>query len=575
MIKRYLPGLLWLDGYRTSTFKSDLISGLTIAVMLIPQGMGYALVAGLPPEVGLYACVLPPIIYAVLGTSNKVSIGPVALDSILIIVGLSIFAEPGTDRYIELAIMLTLMVGLIQSVFGMIKMGFIANFLSYPIIIGYTSAAAIVISCSQLDSLLGLNTDGGNAVQIIYSVFTQINLIHWITALLGIFGIAFLLIGKRINSKWPLPLILLSLGMALSEIFSLAYSGVDVVSNIPQGFPAFTVPALSIGDAIMLAPLAFTVALMGYVGSMSICKSLEKPTDKMYAKPNQELIALGVANVVGGLFRSYPVSASFSRSAAFRESGAKTQVSAIVSSVAILSVLLFLAPLFMMYPLPKTLLSVVVIVSVMGLFKYSDMKLLARHNRTEFWICMATFFATLLINVQAGLTLGVVLSILMLIYKTTNPHMTELGSIEDGKLFRNIKRFPHAYVRPDVLIFRFDAPLYYANKDFFVERLYSWIKKREGNTERLRYVLLEAESINSIDATGLQMLSQVHSNLEGQGIHFCIANAIGPVRDAIKNSSFTQFVCENCMFTTVHDAINYFDNGVAQHASTATQTNCK
>lgn len=339
MIKRIFPGLLWLDEYQIDTFRSDLLSGLTIAVMLIPQGMGYALVAGLPPEVGLYACVLPPIIYALLGTSNKVSIGPVALDSILIIAGLSIFAEPGTERYIELAIMLTLMVGIIQGVFGIIKMGFIANFLSYPVIIGYTSAAAIVITCSQLDNLVGVSADGGNAIVVLINVLAQVVHFNPVTTILGAAGIAFLLLGKRINRGLPYPLILLTAGMIISGLFGLQARGVDVVAEIPQGFPMFSVPSLNFADIITLAPLAFTVAVMGYVGSMSICKSLEKPTDKMYAKPNQELIALGIANIIGGMFKSYPVSASFSRSAAFRSAGALTQVSAVVSSLCILAVL--------------------------------------------------------------------------------------------------------------------------------------------------------------------------------------------------------------------------------------------
>lgn len=186
---------------------------------------------------------------------------------------------------------------------------------------------------------------------------------------------------------------------------------------------------------------------------------------------------------------------------------------------------------------------------------------------------MATFFSTLLVSVQVGLTVGVVLSVLMLIYKTANPHMTELGSIEDGKLFRNTTRFPNALVRDDLLIFRFDAPIYYANKDYFVEHLYGWIKQRQSNN--LKFVVLEAESVNSIDATGLQMLSQVFTDLKSQDIHFCIASAIGPVRDTIKDSSFKQFVCENCMFSTVHDAINYIDKGEVLHVSAATQTNSR
>lgn len=573
MLKRIFPGLLWLEGYKGNLLKSDLLSGLTITFMLIPQGMGYAMVAGLPPEFGLYACVIPPLIYALLGTSNKISIGPVALDSILILGGLSLLATPGTDKYIELAVVLTLMVGVFQALLGFVRMGFISNFLSYPVIIGYTSAAAIVIMTSQLDNLLGADIDNTHVILGVVELLAEVGSWDLLTALLGLAGIVFLLLGARLNKSLPYPLILLVVGMFVSGVFEFQSQGVKVVSFIPQGFPLPYPPSVSLEDLASLVPLALTVALMGYVGSMSICKSLEKPTDKVRTRPNQELIALGFANLVGALFRAFPVSASFSRSAAFRQAGAKTQVSALVSSLSILVILLFLTPIFASFPLPKTFLAVIVIVSVMGLFKYKDMKMLAQYSLKEFYICMATFLITLVLGVQSGLMAGVSLSIIMLIYKTTNPHIAELGALDNGKLYRNITRFEDAKLRDDVLIFRFDAPIYFANKDYLFEKLNTLVEKRD--IRRLEFVILEAESINSIDITGLMMLQQVSENLEKQGVQFAIANAIGPVRDVIKNSFFNDFLCEECMFTTVHDAIDYIDKGVLSHRKEALQTNSR
>ena len=571
MLTTVFPGLLALRDYRRETFKSDLVAGITIAFMLIPQGMAYAVVAGLPPEYGLYACIFPPLIYALLGTSNKISIGPVALDSILIITGLSALAEPGSDQYLELAIALTLMVGLIQGLFGLLKFGFIANFLSHPVIIGYTSAAALIIMCSQLENMLGVDVAGGNPFVLIYQLLQAINHWHWLTVGIGVAGLAFMIYPRRILPALPYALLLMILGMLASGLFDAHHLGVDVISSVPQGLPAFFLPTLSLDEVGDLLPVALTVALMGYVGSMSICKSQEKPTDKLTAQPNQELLAVGVANLIGACFKAFPVSASFSRSAAFRAAGSMTQISAVVSSLFILITIMFLTPLFSSYPLPKALLSAIIIASVAGLFKYQQMYSMFKQSRREFSILLATFVITLLLGVQQGLLAGVALSIFMVIYNTANPHMTELGAIEEGNLYRNINRFSDAVVRDDILIFRFDAPLYFANKDYFVQNLYAWVKQRPKSA--LRYVIFDAEAVNSLDSTAILMLQQVIENLHDQNIAFYISNAIGPVRDAIENSNLHDYMNEKSMFSTINDAIAYIDNGVNPHPQEALQTN--
>jgi len=571
MLNKFFPGLNWLQGYHQDSFKSDLFSGLAIAVMLIPQGMGYAVVAGLPPEYGLYACIFPPIIYALLGTSNKISIGPVALDSILIITGLSVLAEPGSEHYLELAIGLTLLVGIIQGFFGLIKFGFIANFLSHPVIVGYTSAASLIIMGSQFENMVGVQVEPGNIFTLIFQLIQKIAQWNWVTVSIGVIGLLFMIYPKRIFSSPPYALILLIAGMFCAGTWNLSHYGVEVIASIPQGLPSLTVPSLSLDELLSLIPVAITVALMGYVGTMSICKSQEKPNDKLTTKPNQELLAVGAANFVGAFFKSFPVSASFSRSAAFREAGAATQVSALVSSAFILITVLYLTPLFTLYPLPKALLSAIIIVSVAGLFKYGQMKTLFQQNRREFYILFATFLITLLLGVQQGLLLGVTLSLFMVIYNTANPHMTELGSIQSGRLFRNINRFSDALVRDDILIFRFDAPLYFANKDYFVEKLYGMAKRRPPGA--LKFVVFDAEAVNSVDCTAILMLQQVIQNFNAQGIKFYITNPIGPVRDVIKASPLHDYMYGSSMFSTISDAILFIDDGVDNHAAVALQTN--
>ena len=572
MLYKLLPGLLWLQGYTAHTLKRDVVSGLAIGVMLIPQSMGYAVLAGLPPEFGLYASIFPPLLYALLGTSNKISIGPVALDAILILSGLSMLAEPGSDQYLQLAIELTLLVGLIQFLFGLLRFGFIVNFLSYPVVVGYTSAAAVIIIGSQLQNLTGVHVDSANVLDLSYQLLLNISNWHGITVGISLVSLLFIYICKRRMPKVPNALILLVGTMMLSGLFHAGQAGVEVINSVPSGFPAFQFPNLDFDKFGELLPVAFTVALMGFVGTMSICKSQESPKDKRSVQPNQELIALGLANALGATFRSFPVSASFSRSAALREAGALTQVAAIISSGLIAVTVLFLTPLFTDYPLPKAVLAAIIVMSVLGLFKYKEMKVLFKQDRKEFLILLVTFVITLLLGVQQGLLVGVAVSLMLVIYNSTTPHMTELGKLDGEDLYRNIHRFESISVRKDLLIFRFDAPLYFANKDYFKTRLYSLIKQRPEGA--LKAVILDAQSVNSIDSTSLIMLESVIENLREQGIQFYMVSLIGPVRDTLTHSAaLREYVLDEHMFPQITDAVLYIDQGISSRASIAKQNN--
>ncbi|MFA7554766.1 MAG: sulfate permease [Spongiibacteraceae bacterium] len=571
MLYKLFPGLLWLQSYSMSTFKNDLFAGLTIGVMLIPQSMGYAVLAGLPPEVGLYAAIFPPLLYALLGTSNKISVGPVALDAILILAGLSALAEPGSAQYLQLAIELTLMVGLLQFMFGVLRFGFIVNFLSYPVIVGYTSAAALIIIGSQLPSLVGVHMESDNVFGLVQQLLASFQHWHWLTVAIALTSLLLIFAGRQLAPKLPVALLLLAGGMAIAGLFQFEQQGVDVISSIPQGFPVLTFPFIDLQRLGDLLPVALTVALMGYVGTISICKSQESPADKISVQPNQELIAIGLANTFGALLRCFPVSASFSRSAAFRTAGAMTQVSALVSSLLLAITLLFLTPLFVSYPLPKAILAAIILMSVLSLFKYGEMKALFRQDKKEFLILLVTLIITLLLGVQQGLLVGVVVSVILVIYNSANPHMTELGLIEGQNLYRNINRFGNANTRSDLLIFRFDAPLYFANKDYFMARLYAWMKQRPPQC--LRAVILDAQAVSSIDSTSLRMLVHVIENLREQNVGFYLAGLIGPVRDTLMKSDLRDYIQQGYVFSTVHDAVAWLDEGVHRGAEIAVQSN--
>lgn len=571
MLHKLLPGLLWLQGYSAHTLKRDLVSGLAIGVMLIPQSMGYAVLAGLPPEFGLYAAIFPPLVYALLGTSNKISVGPVALDAILILSGLSMLATPGSDEYLKLAIELTLLVGLIQFLFGVFRFGFIVNFLSYPVVVGYTSAAAVIIIGSQLQSLTGVQVDSTNVLHLCYQLIMRIADWHGVTLAIAVASLLFIFVCKRRLPKLPNALILLVVTMLLSGLFHAAQAGVEVINSVPRGFPSVQLPEIDFSRFGELLPVAFAVALMGFVGTMSICKSQETPKDKHSVRPNKELIALGLANALGAMFRSFPVSASFSRSAAFRENGALTQISGVISAPLIAITVVFLTPLFTDYPLPKAVLAAIIVMSVLGLFKYKEMKALFGQDKIEFLILLVTFLITLLLGVQQGLLVGVAVSLILVIYNSTTPHMTELGKIDGEDLYRNIHRFEQISVRKDLLIFRFDAPLYFANKDYFKTRLYNLIKQRPEGA--LKAVILDAQAVSSIDSTSLIMLESVIENLRQQNIQLFLVSLIGPVRDTLKNSSLRDYLLDEHMFPQVTDAVKYIDEGVNSRAMIARQSN--
>ena len=573
-LARYLPCLRWLRRYSGSDFRGDLASGLTIGFMLVPQGMAYAMVAGLPPVYGLYASLFPPLVYALFGTSNKVSTGPVALDAILIITGLSALAAPGSDQYLELAFALALMVGLMQLLLGLMRFGFLVNFLSNPVISGYTSAAALIIIIGQLEGLVGTGVEGSHPLASLAALLRSVADWHLLTCLTGLASMGFILATRKYAPRAPYAILLVITGMALSGLLDLRNMGVSVVESIPQGLPDIALPSLDASQWQALLPTALTVSLMGYIGTISIAKSAETAQDRQVSSANGELVALGAANIVGSLFRAFPVSASFSRSAVFREAGARTQLSAVFSSLLLALVLLYLAPLFERWPLPKALLSAMIILSVVKLIQYRQFRQLLAQSRYEALVMLITFLLTLALGVQQGLIIGVISAVLMVIYNSAQPHMTELGLLNDEGLYRNVDRFEGVVVRPDVLIFRFDAQLYFANAQFFKQQLFQWVKARSSN-DQLKAIVFNAESVNSIDSTATLMLIQVIENLKRQGITFYISNAIGPVRDQLLHPPLASYLPQEQQFATIQDVVHYIDEGIHQRSDIARQSNLR
>ena len=463
MIKRLFPILSWLPNYKKAFLASDLSAGFTVGIMLIPQSMAYAMIAGLPPIYGLYAALMPQLIYALMGTSPQLNVGPVAMDSLLVAAGLGALSIVGVETYIAMAIMLALFVGCLQIVLGMFKMGFLVNFLSTPVISGFTSAAALIIGCSQLSHLFGIEAGRNSKLYLILiELFSAVNGVNLYAFGIGAIAILMLLVMRNISKKIPGALVVVVLSILAVMSLKLHMKGVEIVAEIPKGLPAFNLPVIDIVTLKDLFPIAITLALIGFMEAMSIAKSMENKHGNTL-RPNQELIALGTANIVGAFFRSYPSTGSFARTAINDLSGAKTGLANLISAAIVGLTLLFLTPLF--YFLPKAVLAAIIMVAVFGLIDFRYPKQLFIRRKDEFALLVITFLLTLFVGIVQGILFGSLLALLLMVHRTSRPHVAVLGKIKGTTYFRNINRFkeeiePHS----EVLIFRFDAQLYLAIK---------------------------------------------------------------------------------------------------------------
>lgn len=552
MLKKLFPILDWLPKYSRDQFTQDLPAGITVGIMLVPQGMAYALIAGLPMVYGLYASLVPGIIYALTGTSRQLSVGPVAMDSLLVAAGLSTMAVAGSESYIGLAIVLALMMGAIQLVLGLLKAGFLVNFLSKPIVSGFTSAAAIIIGINQISNLTGLSIPRNNRIQeFIGSLFELETGLHIPTLIMGLCGIVILVAFKKLKSRIKIPaaLTVVVIGILSAWGLGLESAGMSVVGVIPDGLPKFSIPTIDSSTVSDLLPIAMTLALIAFMEAYSVAKAVEEKHDyKIDA--NQELKALGLSNIIGSVFQSYPTTGGFSRTAVNDGAGAVTPMASIISSVLIGLTLLFLTPLF--YHLPKSILAAIIIVAVSGLIDFKTPVALWKVHKLEAALLLITFITTLTVGMVEGIGTGVTISIIVLVFKQMRPHFTELGEVQG--VYRNTSRFPEAKVREEVLIVRFDSALHFANHRFLHRSINDLLKNRKVST-----VILCAEAIAYIDASGIHSLEGLIEDLEKRNINFRLAAAKGPVRDVIKASKLIAKIGKTHCYTSIKNALTDID----------------
>ncbi len=572
ILKKYIPLLSWLPDYNRAYLKGDISAGLTVGVMLIPQGMAYAMLAGLPPIYGLYASTVPLVLYAIFGTSRQLAVGPVAMVALLIATGVGHLAEPGTEQFIMLAVLLALMVGMMQFLLGVFRLGFLVNFLSHPVISGFTSAAALIIGLSQLKHLLGLSIPRSNYIhEILINAITDFDQIHVPTLLLGVGGITTILIMKKFSKSIPGPLVAVILGVLVVSWFGLDAQGMKIVGEVPHGLPAFSLPVIDGAHIKDLFPIALTIALVGFMESIAVAKAIQAKHKDYDVDPNQELIGLGLANIGGAFFKAFPTTGGFSRTAVNDQAGAKTGMAAIISAVLIILTLLFLTPLF--YYLPNAILASVIMVAVFGLIDFREAVYLWKTDRRDFLMLVATFVATLTFGIEQGIGVGVVLSLAMVIYRSAYPHVAVLGKMPGMAVYRNINRFPQVKERDDILIVRFDAELFFANTGYLMDILERLIMAKKD----LKLIILNANAINSLDSSATHVLSDFVTELRADGIDFYMSGVKGPVRDIMTKNGLMEQIGKDHFFMYVEEAVAYFDglnsDREVQASTHATQTN--
>lgn len=564
--RQYFPFVDWLLNYRRENLPGDLIAGVIVTVMLVPQSMAYALLAGLPPQVGIYASIVPLLIYGLLGSSRVLAVGPVAIVSLMVATGVSQFAPASVDEYLQIAITLALLVGGIQLLMGIFHAGFMVNFLSHPVLAGFLNAAAIVIAISQLKHVLGIEMPRLEHTheQLIYMVehLGSVNVTTLFIAL-GSIGLLFywkLFLAdhlKRLNmpAQWIMPvskagpLVVVVMGILLVALFKLdTTANVDIVGSVPAGLPGLTFPVVEVDRWAAMFPTALAIALIGYMESISVAKSLaSKKRQKVDA--NQELIALGSANLGAAFTGAYPVAGGIGRSAVNYSAGANTGLASIITALLMGLTVIFLTPLF--FYLPRAVLAAIVIVAVIGLFDASVFRSTWRYNRPDAITLGITFAAVLFISVEIGILLGIAVGIGQYLWRTSRPHVAEVGRIAGTEHFRNVKRHD-VITHPNVLALRVDESLYFPNAQYLEDVILSAI----ADDPDIDHLVLICSAVNYIDTSALEVLEVLIEELRDSGVKFYLAEVKGPVMDRLRNIGFIHHhLDESHVFLSTHQAI--------------------
>ena len=525
-------------------------AGTTTAILLIPQSMAYALVAGVPPVYGLYASLLPLVVYALLGRSRELALGPGALDTLLIGVTIGSLSVASNPNAATVAAVIAFQVAIIQIVLGLLRGGFLINFFSKPVISGFTSAAALTIAISQVKHLLGMDIDRSSRFyEEFWQLVTHVEEIHLMTAMIGIGSLCFIAMAKRIKKSFPNALAVVILATVVGTILKVDQNQVSVLGAIPQGLPQFGFVWVTQELFVTLLPSSVAIAAVGYLTTISIARTFAD-RNRYDIAPNRELIALGASNFVASFSQGFPVSASFSRSAVHAEAGSTSPYSLVVVAAWIFLTLLFLTEY--LYYLPTATLAAIIILAVLGLIDFTLVKHLRKTKQSDMWLLMLTFFSTLIVGIVEGILIGVVFSLGLFLYLTTRPHTAILGRVGNTADFRNLKHYPEATTYIGVIIIRIDAQFYFGNVSF----LKTLLKKLEMESPfPLKTIIIEACSIAQLDSSADSVLHDIADDFKERNIELKFASVKVPVLRVMKASGLYDKIEERNFFMNIDDAV--------------------
>ncbi|MGJ8561403.1 MAG: SulP family inorganic anion transporter [Litorimonas sp.] len=542
--EKYFPILDWGRQYKGETFVNDGIAAIIVTIMLIPQSLAYALLAGLPPQVGLYASILPLVAYAIFGTSRAMAVGPVAVISLMTAVAAGKIASQGTPEYLAVALLLALISGLMLLAMGLLKLGFIANFLSHPVISGFITASGILIAVSQMKHILGIDASGHNLIDMVQALISNLPQTNLLTVIIG--GVSTLFLFwvrgnlKPLLMKFKLSERLAAIGTKIGPVIAvvvaivvvasmgLSNEGVKIVGDIPKGLPALSVPEFDLELWRSLLASSLIIAIIGFVESISVAQTLAAKR-RQRIDPDQELIGLGAANIAGAFSGGYPVTGGFARSAVNFDAGAETPAAGAMTAVGIALATLFLTPF--LYFLPIATLAATIIVAVLSLVNIADIRQAWTYSKADFAAMMGTILLTLTVGVEAGVLSGVILSIGLYLFRSSRPHFAVVGQVRDTEQFRNVARHT-VMTNPRVLTLRIDESLYFANARFMEDAIYDLIIDKP----EIEHVILMCSAVNAIDLSALESLEAINERLKVANIKFHLSEVKGPVMDKLEKS---------------------------------------
>lgn len=540
-----------IRSYNFATFRSDFLAGLTVAIILIPQGMAYSLLAGLHPVYGLYTAIIPMLIYPIFSTSPKLSVGPVALMSIIVLSGVSLFAEPGTQEYLDMVLMVSFMSGVIQLLFAFFRLGSLSSFLSKPVMKGFISAAGVIIALSQIKYLMSLDYERVKSIpQMIIRIVQNLGTTNFYSMMIGLGGLFLIILLKKIHKAIPASIIAVILGSLILYFFNLTDYKVPIVGELPAGLPSISVSYFHWDYLVTLFPTAFVISIICFIGSFSLASTfaMKDPQSKKVS-PNRELLSLGFAKVVSSFFNGFPSTGSFSRTAINVQSGAKTGLSSIFAAIFIGLTLIFFSHWF--YYLPEPILAAIVIASVFSLIDYKEAKSLFKLDRKDFWVLFTTFLFTLILGIQNGVFAGIILSLLLIIMRVSKPHYAVLGKLPNSTIYRNIERFEDAITWPEILILRYDEDIFFANAEHFFKSVLQEIK----NHPRTKHIILDMSSVSNMDSTGVDYMKRLQKTINKMNLSLHLTGPKGPLRDFLTKNMVYDVVGYNFIYTNIEKAV--------------------